>query len=76
MNLNDVKSDRVMLIALCNDHGLAVVETAFRREQWRARVLAIDRYVWVEDQEDLDWLSVDLTTGPVVDQYMAGAEAA
>lgn len=46
---------------------------AIRREQWCAQVWAIDRYVWVEDQEDIDWLTVDLTTAPIVDKYAAAA---
>lgn len=76
VNLNDVRSDRANLIALCNDHGLAVVITAHRRSVWAAQVLAVDRYVWVEDQEDIDWLMVDMTTAPIADRFSQGAQAA
>lgn len=76
MYLNDIRSDRVMLIALCNDHGFAVTLSARRGDRWAARVLANDRYVWVEDQEDIDWLMVDLSTAPIPDRYSQGARAA
>lgn len=74
--LAEVRSDRATLIALCNDHGFAVVIAAIRGGGWGARVLAGDRYVWVEDREDLEWLSVDLRTAPIPDRYIGSGRAA
>lgn len=72
----DQLSNKSMLIALCNDHGLAVVATRFTRETWHAQVFDGERYVWVDDLEDIEWLKVDMITAPIEDRYSAQAEVA